>query len=86
MQRCRADEKLLRPSVGLLQEDKSVKRHYLDSQDEWSEVQEEHFDSSNLVEELESLDTAQIDFESAVKQAAYNKSEGVKKEILEAMQ
>jgi hypothetical protein len=92
-QRRRMDERVLRPSAGLLHEDGTISRKYFDcEEDKWIDVEEKaaHFDNGSmdsLVTELASLEDAKINFQEAVRIAVSDNtiSGEIKKEVLRAI-
>lgn len=91
----KSDERKLKPTVGLLQDDGSIKVHHLDvSEDLWIEVEEE-LDAAarsqpgmeRFLRELGSLENDRLDFRAAVvRYIDDNKvSDGVKKLLLQVL-
>ena len=91
----RLDEKKLRPAIGLLLADGSIKTHHLDiSKDKHLTNEDEktinklELDMSNFLDQLDSLGDTELDFVEAVRQYMLaNKVKGAtKKFILDAME
>ncbi len=97
LMRRRNDERDYKPSVGLLHEDKTITRHYLDvSQDKFVDLAAIAFELTDgsddrmreFVQELEELGDKALDFHAAVEKhlANYNTSAGTKQRVLQYLE
>lgn len=91
--RRKSDEREYKSCVGLLHEDGSVIRHYLDvSEDKWSDIDEisqiQGLDLSKFIEELEGLETDSLDFKEHVNRAmdSGKVSDGVRQCVLNCIE
>jgi len=79
-----------KPSVGLLKDDGTVERIYLDcSKDKWVEVSEEktiRVDMGELIKEMNELAEDSLDFREALERYAENAETGVKSVIRELLE
>lgn len=92
MLRRKQDEREYKPQVGLLKDDGTIDRHYLDvSEDMFSdpaEVLDGHgmdLDSAEFLEELKSLGGDSLDFRAAIMRRLEQSTQDVRRAVLEAI-